>query len=109
MKPIIFYEGIVAPPSETGAVRSVCLFGKIFIDSNLPFLLETTQENKDIYYKWIKRVRLTDFIKEIITDEEDVKGLRISEDKKRDPCLTISRVSLDNLEHIVNMLKYSKF
>ena len=109
MKPIIFYEGIVAPPSETGAVRSVCLFGKIFIDSNLPFLLETTKENKDIYYKWIKRVRLTDFIKEIITDEEDVKGLRISEDKKRDPCLTISRVSLDNLEHIVNMLKYSKF
>ena len=49
MKPIIFYEGIVAPPSECGAVRSVCLFGKIFIDSNLPFLLETTQENKDIY------------------------------------------------------------
>ena len=109
MKPIIFYEGIVAPPSETGAVRSVCLFGKIFIDSNLPFLLETTKENKDIYYKWIKRVRLTDFIKEIITVEEGVKGLRISEDKKRDPCLTISRVSLDNLEHIVNMLKYSKF
>ena len=109
MKPIIFYEGIVAPPSECGAVRSVCLFVKIFIDSNLPFLLETTKENKDIYYKWIKRVRLTDFIKEIITDEEDVKGLRISEDKKRDPCLTISRVSLDNLEHIVNMLKYSKF
>tara|TARA_R100000005_G_C4859493_1_gene121664 strand:+ start:53 stop:382 length:330 start_codon:yes stop_codon:yes gene_type:complete len=109
MKPVIFYEGIVAPPSETGAVRSVCLFGKIFIDSNLPFLLETTQENKDIYYKWIKRVRLTDFIKEIVTDEEDVKGLRISEDKKRDPCLTISRVSLDNLEHIVNILKYSNY
>ena len=92
MRPIIFYEGIVAPPSETGAVRSVCfIWKKFFIDSNLPFLLETTKENKDIYYKWIKRVRLTDFIKEIITDEEDVKGLRISEDKKRDPCLTISR------------------
>jgi len=109
MKPIIFYEGIVAPPSEYGAVRSVCLFGKIFIDSNLPFLLETTQENKDIYYKWIKRVGLTDFIKEIVTADEEVTGLRIAEDKKRDPCLTISRVSLDNLEHIVNMLKYSKF
>tara|TARA_B100001121_G_scaffold232118_1_gene205393 strand:+ start:2242 stop:2589 length:348 start_codon:yes stop_codon:yes gene_type:complete len=109
MRPIIFYEGIVAPPSECGAVRSVCLFGKIFIDSNLPFLLETTKENKDIYYKWIKRVGLTDFIKEIVTAEEEVAGLRIAEDKKRDPCLTISRVSLDNLEHIVNMLKYSKF
>ena len=109
MRPIIFYEGIVTPPSESGAVRSVCLFGKIFIDSQLTFLLETTQENKDIYYKWIKKIGLTDFIKEIVTAEESVKGLRIAEDKKRDPCLTISRVSLDNLDHIVNILKYSKF
>mgnify|MGYP001192424995 FL=1 len=109
MRPVIFYESIVAPPSESGAVRSVCLYGKVFIDSNLPFLLETTQENKDIYYDWIKKVGLTDFIKEIVTAEEQVKGLRISEDKKRDPCLTISRVSLDNLDHIVNMLKYSNF
>ena len=109
MRPVIFYEGIVAPPSESGAVRSVRLYGKVFIDSNLPFLLETTQENKDIYYDWIKKVGLTDFIKEIVTAEEKVKGLRISEDKKRDPCLTISRVSLDNLDHIVNMLKYSNF
>jgi len=109
MRPIIFYENIVAPPSESGAVRSVCLYGKVFIDSNLPFLLETTQENKDIYYNWIKEVGLTDFIKEIVTAEEEVNGLRIAEDKKRDPCLTISRVSLDNLEHIINMLKYSKF
>ena len=109
MKPIIFYENIVAPPSESGAVRSVCLYGKVFIDSNLPFLLETTQENKDIYYNWIKEVGLTDFIKEIVTAEEEVNGLRIAEDKKRDPCLTISKVSLDNLEHIINMLKYSTF
>ena len=109
MRPIIFYENIIAPPSESGAVRSVCLFGKLFIDSNLPFLLETTQENKDVYYKWIKSVGLTDFINEIVTDDEQVKGLRIAEDKKRDPCLTISRVSLDNLEHIINMLKYSNF
>jgi hypothetical protein len=109
MRPIIFYENIVAPPSESGAVRSVCLYGKVFIDSNLPFLLETTQENKDIYYNWIKEVGLTDFIKEIVTAEEEVNGLRIAEDKKRDPCLTISRVSLDNLEHIINMLKYSTF
>tara|TARA_R100001163_G_scaffold37181_1_gene28423 strand:- start:407 stop:736 length:330 start_codon:yes stop_codon:yes gene_type:complete len=109
MRPIIFYENIVAPPSESGAVRSVCLYGKVFIDSNLPFLLETTQENKDIYYNWIKEVGLTDFIKEIVTAEEEVNGLRIAEDKKRDPCLTISKVSLDNLEHIINMLKYSTF
>ena len=109
MRPIIFYENIVAPPSESGAVRSVCLYGKVFINSNLPFLLETTQENKDIYYNWIKEVGLTDFIKEIVTAEEEVNGLRIAEDKKRDPCLTISRVSLDNLEHIINMLKYSTF
>ena len=71
MRPIIFYEGIVTPPSESGAVRSVCLFGKIFIDSNLPFLLETTQENKDIYYKWIKSIGLTDFIKEIVSGSKN--------------------------------------
>tara|TARA_R110002020_G_scaffold317194_1_gene532867 strand:+ start:944 stop:1273 length:330 start_codon:yes stop_codon:yes gene_type:complete len=109
MRPIIFYEGIVTPPSECGAVRSVCLFGRIFIDSELPFLLETSKDNKDIYYKWIKSVGLTDFIKEIVTAEEEVNGLRIAENKKRDPCLTIPRVSLDNLEHIINILKYSSY
>ena len=48
-------------------------------------------------------------INEIVTAEEEVAGLRIAEDKKRDPCLTISRVSLDNLEHIINMLKYTSY
>ena len=103
-KPIIFYEGIVTPPSEDLALRSVCLYISIFLRKDTEFLLETEKCNKDIYYKWVKRTGLYDFISELIEPREDVYGLRISEIKKRQPCITIGKVSWDNLDHVINIL-----
>ncbi len=103
-KPIIFYEGIVTPPSEDLALRSVCLYVSTFIKKDVEFLLETQKHNKDIYYKWIKRIYLTDFISELVEVEEEVYGLRIGENVKKRPCLTYDRVSYDNLQQIINVL-----
>ena len=102
--PIIFYEGIVTPPSEDLALRSVCLYVSTFIKKDVEFLLETQKHNKDIYYKWIKRIYLTDFISELVEVEEEVYGLRIGENVKKRPCLTYDRVSYDNLQQIINVL-----
>jgi len=103
-KPIIFYEGIVTPPSEDLALRSVCLYVSVFLKKDTEFLLETEKQNKDAYYKWVKRTGLYDFISELIEPRENVYGLRISEIKKRQPCVTINRVSWDNLDHVINIL-----
>tara|TARA_B100000927_G_C16185857_1_gene357347 strand:- start:142 stop:465 length:324 start_codon:yes stop_codon:yes gene_type:complete len=107
MRPIIFYEGIITPPSESLAIRSVCLYFSIFIKKDVDFLLEVEKENKDFYYNWLKKTGLKDFISEMIEPEEKVIGLRISEEPKQKPCLKINRVTWDNIEHVLNILKYN--
>ena len=107
MRPIIFYEGIITPPSENLAIRSVCLYFSVFTKNKVDFLLETEKENKDFYYQWLKKTGLKDVIPEMIEPEEKVVGLRISEEPKKKPCLKISRVTWDNIEHVLNILKYN--
>lgn len=103
-KPIIFREGIVCPPSDPLAIRAVCLYITTFTSNNTDFLLETEKENKDIYYNWIKRIHLNDFIDEIIEIEEEVYGLRIGEKIKKRPYLTFDRVSWENVQTIISLL-----
>ena len=103
-KPIIFREGIVCPPSESLAIRSVCLYVSTFVKEDAEFLLETHKHNKDIYYKWIKQIHLTDFLTELIEVEEDVYGLRIGDEVMKTPCLVYDRVSWDNLQQIISLL-----
>ena len=102
-KPIIFFEGIVCPPTESLALRTVCLYVSTFVKKDAEFLLETQRHNKDIYYKWIKRLYLTDFITELVEVDEEVYGLRIGEQKKR-PRLTLDRVTWDNLQQVIGLL-----
>jgi len=102
-KPIIFYEGIVCPPTESLALRTACLYVSTFVRKDAEFLLETQRHNKDIYYKWIKRVHLTDFITEVVEVDEEVYGLRIGEQDKK-PCLNLDRVTWDNLQQIIPLL-----
>lgn len=103
-KPIIFREGIVCPPSEPLAIRSVCLYISTFVKKDAEFLLETQRHNKDIYYKWIKQLYLTDFITDLVEVEEEVYGLRIGDEVMKRPCLIFDRVSLDNLQQIIYLL-----
>ena len=102
--PIIFFEGIVCPPSESLALRSVWLHLTVLLKKDVDFLLETEKQNKDIYYKWIKRTYLTDFISELVEVEEEVHGLRIGERAKKRPRLSFDRVSYDNLQQIISIL-----
>jgi len=102
-KPIIFFEGIVCPPTESLALRTVCLYVSTFVKKDAEFLLETQRHNKDIYYKWIKRLYLTDFITELVEVDEEVYGLRIGEQEKK-PRLNLDRVTWDNLQQVIGML-----
>lgn len=104
MYPYIFYEGIITPPSEIGAIRNLMLYSDIFLRKQYEFILETEPENKDIYYNWLKMTYLYDYIKEIITTEENVKGLRIAETKTKSPFVVVERVTFNNFNEIVFLL-----
>ena len=102
MQPLIFVEGIVEPPSENLAIRSLCIY--LSVKSDCDFILETTDEMKDLYFDWIKNWGLHDFIKELVLVEEKVQGLRISVDKRVQPCLIVDRIDYCNLGHVISSI-----
>jgi hypothetical protein len=103
MVTFIFYEGIITPPSEIGAIRDLMLYGQIFCNKEYEYLLEAEPCNKDIYYRWLKTTHLYDYITDIVTPEEQVSGLRISESKTADPYVKLERITFNNLQNILTI------
>ena len=103
MVTFIFDEGIITPPSEIGAIRDLMLYGQIFCKRQYEYLLEAESYNKDIYYRWLKTTHLYDYITEIVTPEEQVSGLRISETKTADPYVKLERITFNNLQNILTI------
>lgn len=101
---IIFYEGIVEPPTETLAIRGLCLYVNIF-GRKSEILLETQKEHRDLYFKWIKQTGLSDFVEEIVFPEYKVKGFRIATEIVKSPYLKVDRISFDNLNDILSKVE----
>ena len=103
MKTLIFYEGIVEPPSDSLAVRGVCLYLNIFQKKH-QILLEAEKPNRDIYYNWAKYTGLWDFVEDIVCPADDVFGLRISNTKVRPPSIRVDRIAYENLEDLLSRI-----
>ena len=101
---IIFYEGIVEPPTETLAIRGLCLYLNVF-GRKSEILLETRKKNRDLYFKWIKQTGLSDFVEEIVFPEYKVRGFRIATEIVRPPYLLVVRISFDILNDVLSRLK----
>lgn len=103
MKTLIFYEGIVEPPSDSLAVRGVCLYLSIF-QKERQILLEAEKPNTDLYYNWAKHTGLWDFVEDIICPADDVFGLRISNTKVRPPSIRVDRIAYENLNDLLGRI-----
>lgn len=104
MKTLIFYEGIVEPPTESLAIRGLCLYANFF-QKKRQVLLETEKDNTDLYYKWVKHNGLWDFIEDIIHPEHDIYGLRIAAVEVKPPRIKVDRISWDNLNELLYRIK----
>jgi|TARA_R110002051_G_scaffold101263_1_gene172073 hypothetical protein len=100
MKTLIFYESIVEPPSDSLAVRGVCLYLKIF-QKECQILLEAEKSNRDLYYNWAKHTGLWDFVEDIVCPADDIFGLRISNTKVRSPFIRVDRIAYENLNDLL--------
>ena len=101
MRRIIFCEGIVEPPTESLAIRGLCLYLNIF-QKKREILLETERGNTDIYYKWVKHNGLWDFIEDIVHPEHNIYGLRVATTRVRPPCIKVDRISWDNINDMLH-------
>ena len=104
MRTLIFYEGIVEPPTETLAIRGLCLYANFF-QRKREILLETEKDNADMYYRWAKSSGLWDFIEDIVHPEHEIPGLRIAAVKVRPPYIKVDRISWDNLNDLLYRVK----
>lgn len=104
MNSLIFYESIVEPPSDSLAIRGVCLYLNIF-QKDRQILLEAQKDNTDIYYHWAKHTGLWDFVEDIICPDDDIYGLRIANTRVRPPSVRIDRVSFENLNEILTRIR----
>ena len=104
MNRVIFYEGIVEPPTGSLAIRGLCIYLNAF-GKKSEILLETQKIHRDLYFKWTKQTGLWDFIEEIIYPEYNIKGLRISCEKAQSPYIKVDRITFDNLNNILTQLK----
>jgi len=104
MRTLIFYEGIVEPPTESLAIRGLCLYANFF-QKKRQILLETEKNNTDLYYKWVKHNGLWDFIEDIVHPEHDIYGLRIATIKVKPPSIKVDRISWDNLNDLLYRIK----
>ncbi len=100
MKTLIFYEGVVEPPSDSLAVRGVCLYLNIF-QKKRQILLEAEKPNRDLYYNWAKYTGLWDFVEDIVCPADDIFGLRISNTKVRPPSIRVDRIAYENLDDLL--------
>ena len=100
---LIFCEGIVEPPTESLAVRSLCLYLDVFGNSPV-FLFETERDNADLYHTWLKKIGMYDFIEEIVFPEYNIEGLRLSEQSTRSPFFKLDKISWDNLNFVLSKI-----
>ena len=103
MKTLIFYEGIVEPPSDSLAVRGVCHYLNIFQKKH-QIRLEAEKPNRDIYYNWAKYTGLWDFVEDIVCPADDVFGRRISNTKVRPPSIRVDRIGYENLDDLLSRI-----
>lgn len=104
-KVVVIAAELSAAPSEKISFRDLTLFLSTFHKSTI--LVECGQEEKDLYYKWLRRNYLFDFISEIVTYQENIPEFRISPHPISSYCYIVNRIIPENL-HIVlrNVAQY---
>jgi hypothetical protein len=71
---VLIEAGLSEPPSSVSCFRDLTLYATIFLGADV--LVECRQQNKDIYWRWLKSEFAMDFVKDILSYEEEA-GIKI--------------------------------
>lgn len=88
------------PPTSPTCFRTLTLIAKVYCSYDV--LLET-DEDKDIYYHFLKNNGCMDFVEEIVNFGEEV-GLRIDNELRYAPTYLVDHIDVTNLNSILKYL-----
>jgi len=100
---VIIDAELSVPPSSVSCFRDVTLYSNCFLKADV--LMECPQDDKDLYWKWLKRKGAFDFIKDIVRPHEE-HGFLIKEKRGN---LSIDRIIESNLNFILDRLRLVEF
>ena len=99
---LIVVADIVNPPTEALPFRDVTGMAKF--DFLMDVLLESEQDLKDIYWKFMRPRGMFDYIDDIVTPREKEKGLRIDAKKNHPKTMIAKSITIDNERLLMSRL-----
>ena len=99
---LIIVAGLTEPPTETLPFRHVTAVSRCHY--KLDVLVESPQKMKDLYWRFMKRVGMLDYIEDIITPREREEGVRLDYEFNYPRTIVARRITIetriDLLKHI---------
>jgi hypothetical protein len=93
---------LVNPPTSLQCFRTLTLISKLYCSFDV--LLETDQD-KDLYFKFLKKRGYMDYIDDIVFLGEEI-GLRIDNDYRFSPCFVTDRIDVQTLSPILDFIGF---
>lgn len=103
MDTLIIAAPLSCPPSESLAFRTLTLFGKNQLSMDI--LIEVEREFKDVYYRSFRVQGTMDYVKQLITPEEDEQGVRLDLDFNHPLTVKTDRVIFNNVMPLLGRIK----
>lgn len=102
MDTLIISAQLVNPPSDVLAFRTLTMLSKTRF--NFSNLIEVEAESKDIYYFYMKKKGIFDYISAMVTPEEHELGVRIEPVHNYPFTIIVDRIDWNNLNRLTGQL-----
>tara|TARA_B100001113_G_scaffold338690_1_gene321120 strand:- start:1157 stop:1483 length:327 start_codon:yes stop_codon:yes gene_type:complete len=96
---LIIHAGLSEPPTETLPFRYVTSVSKC--DYKLDVLLESEQEMKDMYWSFLNKRGMFDYIQDIVTPREKENGIRVDFEFNYPKTVVTQKIILENQEELL--------
>lgn len=102
MKILILDAQLSVPPSQVQCFRSLSLF----FYKKAEILIECPNDEKDIWWRWLKYNGAFDFCSEIVTEDEKEVGFRVASQKRHTSSYIVERINESNLYRIIQGVEF---
>ncbi len=100
---LIIVSDLINPPSEGLYFRHLTMVSSIDLKQDV--LIESQKEYVDIYYNYLKKKGLYDFVEEFIQPEWRVDGIRIDTELNYPKTIKTNYIRYENVENLLKQIK----
>ena len=99
---LIIFAPLSEPPTELVVFRDLTLFADTFLHFNV--LIDAPQDEKDLYYFWLKKHGCYDFVRAILRTDEKENGISLSSIENRPKRIKTDRITCNNLRVLLSKI-----